>query len=99
MLKFPLWFLLILVAYSTPATAACNLFMADMAALVECVKAQEYAISAQARETALLRKEFEYLKESQEYDRRKIDRLDTQVKDLQLEVIRLGGWKTKPAKK
>lgn len=99
MLKFPLWSLLILAVYAAPATAACNLFMADMAALVECVKAQEYAISAQDRETALLRKEFEYLKEFQEYDRRKIDRLDTQVKDLQLEVVRLGGWKTKPAKK
>ena len=99
MLKFPLWFLLLLALYANPAAAACNLFMADMAALTECVKTQEYAISAQAREIALLRKELDYLKEFQERDLKAIYKLRDQWRELQLEVVRLGGWKKKPANK
>lgn len=99
MQKLLLRSLLVLAFYANPAAAACNLILADIAALTECAKTQEYAISAQAREIALLRKELDYLKEYQEYDRRKFDRLDTRINDLQLEIVRLGGWKTKPAKK
>jgi hypothetical protein len=99
MLKFPLWFLLILVAYSTPATAACNLILADVPALTECIKSQGYTIADQAEDISLLRKELNYLKEFQERDRKVIDQLRDRVFELRGDVALLGLQKAKPARK
>jgi hypothetical protein len=98
MLKFPLWFLLILAVYAAPATAACNLFMADMAALVECAKSHEMTIVSHERQFQLMQREIDFLREGYISQQKTNEKLSERIFQLQGEIILLNPKKARSPK-